>query len=167
MRVEIERVLLVQDGFPRELLAHRLVEVLHAHLVGCKEQQRVAVEAGRAAARLEDSLRGRPGGAPCLLTVGMLGREDDEARVAVVRYVGARAWQRVDPAKIASLAQVGAQPPVQLLGHLVTVTFQLFGAILGKLGYRRLGGVPEARPVLVQVGCRRGCGPQVWLRTPP
>ena len=160
VRVEVERLLLRQDRLPRQVPAHRLVEVLQARLVRREEDERVAVEARRVAARLEDRLRRRLGRAAGLLGVRMLGRQHDQPRVEIVGHVGARARQRMDAGEVAGLPQVGAQPLVQLLRHLVGIALELLGAVLGELGDGRLGGVPVARPVLVEVGGRRREPPQ-------
>ena len=97
---------------------------------------------------------------PGFLRVRMLGGQHDQPRVEVVGHVGARARQRVDAGEVAGPAQVGAQPLVQLLRHLVGIALELLGAVLGELGHRRLSGVPEARPVLIEVGRRRRQPPQ-------
>ena len=97
---------------------------------------------------------------PGSLRVRMLGGQHDQPRVEVVGHVGARARQRVDAREVARLAQVGAQPLVQLLRHLVGIALELLGAVLGELGDGRLGRVPVARPVLIEVGRRRREPPQ-------
>ena len=106
------------------------------------------------------ALRRRLGRAAGLLAVRMLGGQHDQPRVEIVGHVGARARQRMDAREVARLAQVGAQPLVQLLRHLVGIALELLGAVLGELGDRRLRGVPEARAVLVEVGRRRREPPQ-------
>ena len=93
-------------------------------------------------------------------SVRMLRGQHDQPRIEVVGHVRARARQRMDAREVAGLAQVGAQPLVQLLRHLVGIALELLGAVLGELGDRRLRRVPEARPVLVEVGRRRGEPPQ-------
>jgi hypothetical protein len=84
-------------------------------------------------------------------------RQDDQPRLAFVRYVRAGAWHRVHPCEIAGLSDVGAETGFEFNGHPVGVTFELFRPLLRELGHGGLGGVPEARPVLIEVG---GCGPQ-------
>ena len=85
----------------------------------------------------------------------MLRRQHHQPRVEIVGHVGARAWQRMDAPKVAGVAQVGTQPLLQCLRHLVGVALELFGAVLGELGHRRLGGIPEARAILIQIRRRR------------
>ncbi len=58
----------------------------------------------------------------------------------------------MDPREVPGLAEVGPQPLVEFAGHLVGIALELLGAVLRELGDRRLGGVPEARAVLVEVG---------------
>jgi hypothetical protein len=71
-----------------------------------------------------------------------------------------RARQRVDALEVSGLPQVGAQPLVQLLRHLVGVALELLGTILGELRDRRLRRVPEARTILIEVRRRRREPPQ-------
>ena len=90
--------------------------------------------------------------APRLLAVGMVDSENDQPRIEIVGHVLAGLWQRVDTAEIACLAQVGAQPLVELLHDLVRIAFKLFRAVLGELGDRGLRRIPIARAVLIEVG---------------
>ena len=101
LRREVQHDLLVQDRFPCEILPHRLVEVLQAGLVRREEDERVAIKAGRVAARLEDRLGGRLGGAARLLAVGMVDPQHDQARVEVVGHVLARLRHGMDAAEVA------------------------------------------------------------------
>src|SRR5690606_15599900 len=50
-------LLLLDDRCPRQIPAQRIVQILEARLVGCEEDERIAIEARGAAARLEDLLR--------------------------------------------------------------------------------------------------------------
>ena len=86
----------------------------------------------------------------------MIDPEHDQPRVEIVGHVLARLRQGMDAAEVARLAQVGAQPLVELLHHLVGVALELLGAVLGQLGDRGLRRVPVARAVLVEVGRRAG-----------
>ncbi len=62
----------------------------------------------------------------------------------------------VDPCEVARLAEIGAQPLLHLLHHLVAVAPVQLGPILGELGDGGLCRVPVPGAVLVQV--RRGAG---------
>ena len=114
-------LLLGEDRLPGEVLADRLVEVLQPRLVGGEEDERVAVEPRRVAARLEDRLGGRLGGVAGLLAVGVVDAEHDQPRVEVVGHVRARfgsGWTRL---KSPVLRRSARSALVELLHHLVGV----------------------------------------------
>lgn len=52
--------------------------------------------------------------------------------------------------------QVLIQALFQFRHHLVRLSLQLLSAVLGQLCYRRLGGIPVVRPVLIEVGRSAG-----------
>jgi hypothetical protein len=80
----------------------------------------------------------------------MLRGQHHEARIEVIGYVGTRARQRMNTREVAAPAQVGAQPLVQFLRHLVGIAFELFGTVLGEFCDGCLGGMPDAWAVLVR-----------------
>jgi hypothetical protein len=55
-------------------------------------------------------------------------------RIMVIRHIGTGARHRMHTSKGAHFAQVGAQASIQLLHHLVGISLQLLGAVLGKFG---------------------------------
>jgi hypothetical protein len=87
--VEIERLFFGNDRRPGEISPQGLVEVLQPHLVGGEEHERIAIETRRVAARFQDRLGRDLRRVAALLAIGMLGRQDDEARIVIVRNVGA------------------------------------------------------------------------------
>ena len=107
---------------------------------------------GRDVGEVRDALLGRL--ALTVFAIGVVDAQHHQTRVGIVGHVGARPRQEVDAAEVARLAQVGAQPLVQLAGHGVGVALVLLGAIFGQLGDRRLGGVPVASGVLIEIGGR-------------
>jgi len=62
----------------------------------------------------------------------------------------------MDAVKAARIAQVIAQAFLQFVGHLVGRARQLFRPVFGKFRHRRLGRIPEAGTVLVEIGGRTG-----------
>src|SRR5688572_16571164 len=82
----------------------------------------------------------------------MLCRQDNEPSVQIVGHVRARARQSVDAMEIARLLEIRPQSILQLGSDFVWIPLQLLSTVLSKLCYRRLGRVPGARPVLVQIG---------------
>ena len=58
------------------------------------------------------------------------------------------------------VAQIGAQPLVDLRHDRVGIALQLLGAVLGELGDGRLRRIPVARPILVEEGRCRAQPPQ-------
>lgn len=87
----------------------------------------------------------------------MVGGEHDEPRVSVVGHFVAGRRERMDPAEVAGLTQVGTQALVELVHHLVGIASELFGAVFSELGDSRLCRVPVAWAVLVEI---RGCARQ-------
>src|SRR5690606_27068570 len=117
---------------------------------------RVAVEAGGSTPVLENLLGQLLGGAAGSFRVRVRCREYDQASLQVVRNIGAALGQCVHSGEIPHVPDVVPDAPFQLAGDLVRVTAQLLGAVPGQLAHRRLGGVPGARAVLVEVGRLRG-----------
>ena len=152
MRVEVELLLLVEDRHPGQVPAQGLVEVLVARLVRRQEDQAVAEQPRRTAARLQDFPRRGLGRIVRVPRTGVLRGEHHQPRVEVVRHVRSRAGQDVDAVEAPAVAQVLLQPLLQLPGGPVRVGGQLLGPVLGQLGDRRLRGVPLPRAVLVEVG---------------
>ncbi len=88
-----------------------------------------------------------------LLAVGMIDAQHDQPRVDSRRARPApdcgSGWMR---RKSPVLRRSARSRAVELVHDLVGIALELLGAILGQLGDRRLGGVPVARAVLVEVG---------------
>ena len=93
---EIQVLLLGQDRLPGQVLARCLAEVLQAGLVRRQKDQRVAVQAGRVAAHLQDGLGCQLGSAVALLAVRMPNAQHHQARIQVVRHIGPCLRHRVD-----------------------------------------------------------------------
>ena len=68
--------------------------------------------------------------------------------------------EEVNALEIASLLQILPQPLRDLLRHSVPVAPQLLSPVLGQVGHSRLGRIPVARAVPVQVGGAVGQPPQ-------
>ena len=77
--------------------------------------------------------------------------EYDQTSVRVVRHVLAGLRERVHARKVPGLAEIGAYPFVEFLNYLVRIARELLGAIVCQLGNGRLGRVPIARTILVEV----------------
>ncbi len=82
----------------------------------------------------------------------MLWGQHHQPRVEIVGHVRTRTRQRVDAREVPGPLQIVAQPVIQLVRHLVRIALVLLGTIFRELGDCWLGGVPEARAVLIQVG---------------
>ena len=156
MGVEVQLLLVLQNRRPGEVLAQRLVQVLVAHPVRGQEDQGVAVQPGRTAARFQDRPGRGLGRVARLPGAEVLGGQHHQPRVQVVGHIRAGAGQGVDAAEAPAVAEVRLQPILQLLCRRVRVAPQLLGAVLGEPGHRGLRGVPHPRAVLVEVGGRRG-----------
>ena len=87
LRGEIEVLLIGDDRLPSQEAPYRLIELLEAGGVGGEEYQRVAVDARRITARLQNCLRLFECGAFSAAAVRVLDADHDEPRVHVVGHV--------------------------------------------------------------------------------
>ena len=87
LRGEIEVLLLGDDRLPGQEAPYRLIQLLEAGSVGGEEYQRVAVDARRITARLQNCLRLLERGAFSASAVRVLDADHDEPRVHVVGHV--------------------------------------------------------------------------------
>ena len=62
--------------------------------------------------------------------------------------------------EIAVSPEIGAQPCIEFGGNLVRIALELLRAIFRQLRHRRLGPVPGARTILVEIGGGSGEPPQ-------
>jgi hypothetical protein len=138
----------------------RFVQVLQARLIHREEDERVPKQPRRITAGLKDGFCRDLGGIPRLLGVGMVDTEHDEPRVHVVGHVLSGLRHGMDAAEVARPAQIGPQPLIQLVHHLVRIALELLGAVLSELRDRGLRRVPVARAVLVEVGSGAGEPPE-------
>src|SRR5260221_13582704 len=101
---EVELVLLVEDGFPREELSCSLVQVLQARFISREKDDSVSVEARGGAAGLENWLCRCLGSVVCAFAVCVVDAEDDESSVKVVRDIGTGARNRMHAIEVSHLA---------------------------------------------------------------
>ena len=103
-------------------------------LVDSEEDQRVLVQARRVAARFENRFLANDLGGDCLLlAVGIIvpSTTSRASRSSGTSWPDAGSgWMRL---KSPGLAQIGAQPLVEFLHHLVGIALELLGAISASL----------------------------------
>ena len=84
---KIQALPLRENGTPREVSTHGLIQVLHPNFVGRQEDERVSIDARCVAPRFEDVSSCGRGCVALVFAVRVVGRQDDEARIAVIRDV--------------------------------------------------------------------------------
>src|SRR5690606_21358627 len=153
---EVERLLLLEDRCRGKVAAHGLVQVLVAGLVRGEEEEGVAELPGLGPSGLEDRLRRGERRGLAVAAVRVVGAEDDEARLEVVSHILSRCGEGVHSTEVALLLEVLPEAAFYLARDRVRISPELFGPVLCHLRDGRLGRVPVARAVVVEVGSGGG-----------
>ena len=157
---EIERLALFEDRPPGQVTAHCLLQILEPRLIRSQKHQRVAIEPWRGAPAFKNGRGCNFRRGPGTSVIGVLGAQNHQACLPLVRHFVWRPRRPMDAAEAAAVAESRAEPIAGRLDHPVPVPAQLLGAVFGQLGDRGMGVIPVAGAILVEVGGRSRQSPQ-------